>query len=565
VNALPAPTLSELLACAVEVEEASSREGLLEEIGALALSAGALPFVHEVLSVLPQGPLRAALRVRLVEKLPTEPADEALREIRAALVELDAPGRWRPCLDFISKAELRARCVALSLELGDEALARTQLPALADQKVAKAQAWIALARFTGPDRAVWGWARATLPAVPEAPEALPLWSALLQGTLHHFGPEEALGLLTDARALPLRARASLHAELRAAMRNAGQSEALITLLGASLALVDEAGAGVLAAELLSELLDDYADEPGLAREPEERLLQLCDSTPLPPDPHSPFPWRVLAARARRTRIWAHRLRERLRAHAIVPPAWCYLLGLLELRTGHPDRARRAARALSQSAGPRLEEPESMLLAGLLSSKVGDEAAAEESLRAALAAMPPRCPIRAPEEPELPIEQLVVRILIEEGSLRLAGELAETLPGPLERAELLVSLAQAALGAGDRPEADRRCAEAISALDEAAEGGRAAATPPLYARIAAICAPGCLLQEEALSLSFARVRALPSFLQVPALLAQRDALCGDEALGARQAELALHLLRAVDAPDMRASALLQWARAAGGPA
>jgi deoxyribodipyrimidine photo-lyase len=89
--------------------------------------------------------------------------------------------------------------------LGDEALARTQLPALADQKVAKAQAWIALARFTGPDRAVWGWARATLEkhAGDERPRCYsldeleraathdPLWNAaqrqlLREGVIHNY-------------------------------------------------------------------------------------------------------------------------------------------------------------------------------------------------------------------------------------------------------------------------------------------------------------------------------------------------------------------------------------------
>ena len=76
-------------------------------------------------------------------------------------------------------------------------------------------------------------------------------------------------------------------------------------------------------------------------------VQRTGQTPLPPDPNARYPWRTLFRAARQEPGLSTAMRELLRQKTVVPPGWCYALGIMELEAGRPDRAERAASALEK--------------------------------------------------------------------------------------------------------------------------------------------------------------------------------------------------------------------------
>ena len=204
-----------------------------------------------------------------------------------------------------------------------------------------------------------------------------------------------------------------------------------------------------------------------------RAVEAVAHTPLSPDPVL-WSWRRLARTALSCPA-SPPLRDHLRHQPVVPPGWCYALGLMELSTGNPARARGAAKALEASHAAWPEDTESLWLASLLRCRLGDRERAIDDISRLLGHVDAGTPVwlAGDESGPQPLEQHLVRALLDLGDPDSAAELARATTAPLLRARLLREVGAMFVLDGDRGTAAILAEEAVQAREEARETD----TPP----------------------------------------------------------------------------------------
>lgn len=570
---MPESTLGSLLTEALDlawtVEPPELRAELLEAVGAAALGSGALDLAREVLLDL-DDPLGCAWLHALMADTAArtgEAPGEALRHLLLARDGLRAPKRWRARPGWMGPDIARARLFAGLAGLGAVEEALVLLPHIGEGRLPRAQALAALCAACPMDVAYpglgapWSLALAAADRIADPDDARVARRGLAAVALAGGRPDRALDL----------ARSGLSQGLPGLLVAAEVGELLLGdgALTAALALweaaVDAPAAGGLAgADALCRLLEArlvYGDEEG-AVAAFDSFVRRVARDPLPPEPQSPYAWRPLYALATRRRPFAPALRDALRRQDVVPPAWCYALGQLEIITGQAERARRAAAALEASAAAGPPEAEPLVYGALLRAAVGDLGLATRAMHRTLGEWPAPLVVDLPGQGPEPVERLFTRALVSAGALVEALDLSRTVGLPLLRAELLVHLAGATAEGGAPAAAIRLYQEAEGALDEARHRGEVASAASLVGRLAAGLAAASAggLAESALQRFIRSLSRLPDELALPALIATLPALAAEPALLAVLDRAALSRAQAAALPRARGLALLSWVQA-----
>ncbi|MEC7949578.1 MAG: hypothetical protein VX265_18570, partial [Myxococcota bacterium] len=274
--------------------------------------------------------------------------------------------------------------------------------------------------------------------------------------------------------------------------------------------------------------------PLVAEHTMARAVGAVADTPLSPDPVLRFPWRRLARTALARPALAGPLRDHLRAQPVVPPGWCYALGLMEFATGSPARARGAAKALEASHAAWPEDTESLWLGALLRCRIGDRERAISDIGRLMGRIEPGTPawLAGDDEGPRPLEHHLVRGLLELDDVDSAAELARGVTTPALRARLLQETGSVAVHGGDRTLAALLAQESLLAREEAATEASPSAPldtdlPPLIRLlIDSGEAPTAL---QALQRALRRGEATPDSLALPLLASLSHELAHDAPL------------------------------------
>jgi len=536
---MPLPTTAALLHQALDLahaaEDPRAREAAVVEIAALAAMRGepahaaeALVDIHDAAGSLW---VHGLLAEQATSAGRTAPAHQHLD---AALRALAEGPRWRPRPDgWVTLDDARARLVHIAAALDAE----DRLDALAAPLCPGRPAWAEATR-----------ARFTLRcAQPEADRSQP-WLAALEAARRLPDPVDsrrALVALAEvavthgdtARAVHLVRVAADDTPTGSTVHRAELAEAVAGVLAQADHLPEAATVWGRAADLAQEpsvpldigtwLLCSIAEAqldalgPMVAEHTMSRAVQAVAETPLSPDPMLRFPWRRLARTALACPALAVPLRDHLRGQPVVPPGWCFALGLMELSTGNPARARGAAKALEASHAAWPEDTESLWLGALLRCRIGDRDHAVSDIADLLGVIVPGTPAwpAGDESGPRPLEHHLVRALLDLGDAESAGELARSVTTPALRARLLRETGAVALLGGDRSQAAQLAQEALQAREESTshEGG----APPLDADLPALIrlltdageAPAAL---QFLRIALSRGQDTPDALALPVL-------------------------------------------------
>jgi hypothetical protein len=339
-----------------------------------------------------------------------------------------------------------------------------------------------------------------------------------------------------------------------------------TLQRAALAAEEVEGADQAVTALLCRVAEAQRRHlgPALARTTAQRIIDRLRGHVIGPEPNLRLPFRPLLEVSLANPGLAAPLRDLLRRQAVVAPGWCFALGLLELGTGAPERARQAARVLEESADSGANDVEARWLGGLLRARLGELPRARRQLLEALRELPAGAAVDVPGSPggDRRAERVFTDELLAAGDLEGALLIARLTPGPALRGALL-----------------RRCADALRLRGElgAAHGALDEATAALAEEEAADLDPELLLelvlaragagQEQAAADLFAWERARlvargDGAAQLPLAQERLGGRCGagvDAALErAWEEELA-----ALSAPDDQIGLLLAWLEAQRG--
>ena len=495
LESLPMPTFSEpvqhgqVLAQALDaahaIIDADRRASAVEQVGRLAAIQGVKSVFSEVLLDIPDPAGRANIHFHWArQRLESGAVEESRRHLESARAGLVDEGvRWRPRCEWLSKELAAADLAAVYAQLGDF------------------DGVHGLIEFS----AVGGLARASL-------RRSALWALFVAGAR---GLEIALEqAVKDALALPAeddRRRAVV--ELGRLMGDIGMAERVPELLirvvqervwdslqqrlmtielGEILAVRGRVGKAVEMWHGLTRVLQrDWGDEPDpeslqmgvdllcrlalmahrddveAAREFFEVAVIQTGHTPLPPDPNARYPWRTLFRSAQQEPGISDALRNLLRQRNVVPPGWCYALGIMELESGRADRAERAASALEKGHAFNPGDVEPLWLAALLWARTGQVERALDAMYPVLDEMGEETSVDLPGQAggASHVELLFVEALVAGGAIERAAELGRTVIEPALRARLLTVAGWAWLADKQTSEARILAVEAFHALEE----------------------------------------------------------------------------------------------------
>ena len=579
---MPAPDpdrlLHDALAAARRATPQPGRRPPIEAVAEAALRRGHLGLAREVLLELDEPAGRAWLHAELAARLLTQgdPAGAA-RHLAAGQDAFDLPGRWRPRGPlWMSPESALARFAWLWAWAGERARATALAESLVVGRAARATAWTAVVDrvMADPDAdpaevdAAWLQARAAVLALREPVEGLRArealaWVACRRGdavraaSLAHLGGDH----LNDA---PLQ-RALLGEAIANVLAEAGRRDAAArTWRRALRALLAAPPLGWSAAEIVCRIARQQLEHlgPDPAAETLALAVTRAAAEPLSPDPDLRFAWRLLYETGLAEPALAEPLRDHLRVQARVPPGWCYVLGLLELSTGHVQRARWAAEALDRGFEVNPADAESGWLAALLWLRTGAVREGLASTHAVLSSVEPGRVAAIPGRPGGPValDAALGEALLAAGVPDESVALARTADEPAVRAELLSRAAEHHHNEGAAEPARRLALEAAVAF---------AALPPQLATtvwrdIAARLVP--LLEDlgeraeagRLLDQAVQRADATPGDLALLALtdLARELDRAGSPGADRPRAALGARVATCRD-PAARAALLLQW--------
>jgi hypothetical protein len=582
---MPLPTTAALLHQALDLAHAAddprAREAAVVEIAALAAMRGEPALAAEALVDVHDAAGRLWVHGLLADQAAsggrTAPAHQHLD---AALRALAEGPRWRPRPDgWVTLDDARARLVHIAARLD----AGERLDTLAAPLCPGRPAWAEATR-----------ARFTLRcAQPDADRSQP-WAEALEAARRLPDPVDARRALVAlaevavahgdaARAVRLVRVAADDSPIGGAVHRAELAEAVAGVLARADHLPEAATVWGRAADLaqapsvpldigtwlLCSIAEAQLDAlgPMLAEHTMSRAVRAVADSPLSPDPMLRFPWRRLARTAMACPALAVPLRDHLRGQPVVPPGWCYALGLMELSTGNPARARGAAKALEASHAAWPEDTESLWLGALLRCRVGDRDRAISDIAQLLGLVDAGTPAwpAGDESGPRPLEHHLVRALLDLGDADSAAELARSVTAPALRARLLRETGAVALLGGDRPQAAQLAQEALQAREESTTMEKG--TGPLDADLPALIrlladtgeAPAAL---HALRVALARGRETPDALALPVLASLARGL-GTNAPLAEAVHTAFgERLREVGDPASAARMLGLWIRHLG---
>lgn len=487
---LPTPDalLHHALDLAHAVGDPTVREDTVTEVAAMAAHRGARDLAVDALVDLPAAAARLRVHGLLAEHaLRDGDPERSTQHLDRAIEALAEEPRWRPGTDgWVSLDDARTRLLTVATALGSLDRVDTIAAPLVSGRPAFAAA--ARARFelsvdnSDAERGVaWAEARAAARRLADPVDARRALVALASVAV--AGGEAA-------RAVRL-VRADAENEDASPVHQAELAEAIAGVLAGADHLPEAATVWSRATDLATDpavpldvatwLLCSTAESqldalgPLIAEHTMARAVANVADTPLSPDPVLRFPWRRLARTALSCPALAAPLRDHLRGQPVVPPGWCYALGLMELATGNPARARGAAKALESSHAAWPEDTESLWLAALLRCRLGDRERAIDDISTLLGQVHAGRPVwlAGDESGPQPLEQHLVRALLDLGDPDSAAELARATTAPGLRARLLREVGAVCVLGGERDVGAALAAEALQARDEA----RSADTPP----------------------------------------------------------------------------------------
>jgi tetratricopeptide (TPR) repeat protein len=480
----PSRLLRDAHAAARRVPAEPGARPLVERVAAAAVARGRLDVAREILLDLEEPGGKAWLHAELAAALLSSGEPEAAaRHLGESIALLEDPGRWRPRgAGWIGPDAARARLARLYARLGDRGAAIALAESLPRGRVACAEAWVAVA-----DRAVnegedsiledWERARGAVLAIGDVEEGRRAREALARVACRRGDAVRAASLahadLQAALAEPI-PRALLAERIGLALAESGRPEAAgRTWARAVHSLLEGPGSGYAGTELVCRIALHQLEVlgPEAACATLARAVACAAAEPLAPEPDLRYGWRLLYQVALDHPALAGPLRDLLRSQARVPPGWCYVLGLLEAATGHPQRARWAAEALDRGHEVNPEDGESAWLAALLWLHIGELATGVSRAQQALSFVAAGHVAVVPGRRGAParLERLFGEALLAAGLKDEAVTLARTTQDPLMRAELLARAAELHSLEGGRPVALALCREAAAALSELPPG------------------------------------------------------------------------------------------------
>ena len=483
---MPLPPTAALLHQALDLahaaEDPRDRDDAVVEIAALAAARGEAALAAEALLDVQDPAGRLWVHGLLAEGAAaaghTGPAHHHLDAALGALA--DAP-RWRPRPGgWVTLDDARARLVQVAARLEAE----ERLATLAAPLCPGGAAWAAAtrARFSlrcrqpGAGRGdAWTEALEAARRLPDPVDARRALVSLTRVAVQHGEAARAVRLVrVAADDDPIGSsvhRAELAEAVAGVLARADHLPEAATVWGRAADLAQEPEVPLdIGTWLLCSIAEAQLDAlgPMLAEHTMARAVRGVATTPLSPDPTLRFPWRRLARTALACPALAGPLRDHLRAQPVVPPGWCYALGLMELATGNPARARGAAKALEASHAAWPEDTESLWLGALLRCRVGDRDRAISDIAQLLGLVDPGTPAwpAGDDAGPRPLEHHLVRALLDIGDVDSAAELARSVTAPALRARLLREAGAVMHLGGDRSRSAHLALEALQARDEA---------------------------------------------------------------------------------------------------
>jgi hypothetical protein len=579
---MPLPSTAALLHQALDLAHAAAdpqaREAAVVEVAALAARQGSRDQAAEALVDVQDAAGRLWVHGLLAghAQRTGEPAT-AHHHLREALAALEEAPRWRPRPDgWISLDDARARLAGIAAALGAGEL----LDAIAAPLCPGRPAWAAAtrARFSlaaaadgGGRSAAWAEALTAARRLPDPVDARRALVELAAVAVQHGYAARAVRLVrTAADDDPVGGpvhRAELAEAVAGVLAQADHLPEAATVWGRAADLAaDPAIPPDIATWLLCSIAEAQLDAlgPMIAEHTMARAVAAVAHTPLSPDPTLRFPWRRLARTALSCPALAAPLRDHLRTQPVVPPGWCYALGLMELATGNPARARGAAQALEASHAAWPEDTESLWLGALLRCRVGDRDRAISDIAQLLGLVEAGTPawIAGDESGPQPLEHHLVRALLDLGDVESAAELARSVTTPALRARLLREAGAVCVLGGDRAAGATLAREALQAREEASTGDGPSSPldadlPPLIRLLADTGeAPTAL---SALQRALQRGRPTPDALALPVLSALAGSLGRHPPLAEAVQAAFAQRLEAQEAPADAAALLCAWIR------
>ena len=581
------PTTDALLHHALDLAHAvadpSARAAVVAEVAALAATRGERTQAVEALVDVQAPGSRLRVQGLLAESaLQDGDAEQALQHLDRAMEALAEGPRWRPSTDgWVSLDDARARLIEIAAALGDGARIEQIAAPLAPGRPAWAAATLARFKMAADARIdpavsedvlgeAWAAARMAASRLPDPVDARRALVELASAAIARGEAARAVSLVRTAEESPEHNPVH-HAELAEAIAGVlAQADHLpeaATVWSRATDLATDLAVPVdITTWLLCSIAESQLDSlgPMIAEHTMARAVEAVAHTPLSPDPVLRFPWRRLARTALSCPALAAPLRDHLRHQPVVPPGWCYALGLMELSTGNPARARGAAKALEASHAAWPEDTESLWLASLLRCRLGDRERAIDDISRLLGHVDAGTPVwlAGDESGPQPLEQHLVRALLDLGDPDSAAELARATTAPLLRARLLREVGAMFLLDGDRDTAAILAEEAVQAREEARETD----TPPspLDAALPALIRLLADAGEGPLALDTLR-RALqegmrtPESLALPILVVLATTLKPHPPLAEAVHAAFAQRLTALEDPEAGASLLCAWIR------
>jgi tetratricopeptide (TPR) repeat protein len=476
--------LAEALDAAHSIVDPDARLVAVEQVGRLAAIQGVKAVLSEVLIDLPDPAGRANIHYHwALRSIAMGVREEARQHLDRARDGLLGGGRWRPRCEWLSKELAASDLASAHALLGDVDSVHGLVEFTAEGGMARASirrsALVALQ--TGGARGVEvAWERAVKDALALSAED-DRRRALVD--LGRTAAQEGLGSKVE----DLLERAFEEQEWTAIQRCL-----MATELGEALAAVGEHRGALRLWNRVGEWVQEGWGEPAEPEKLQSGVDLLCrlaiaaqsvgaetaaalygmavretGQTPLPPDPNARYPWKSLFRAARQEPELSSALRDLLRQRSVVPPGWCYALGIMELESGRPDRAERAASALEKGHAFNPSDAEPLWLAALLWARTGQVDRALDAMYPVLQDLGDDTGVELPGQSggASHVELLFVRGLVAGKAIERAAELGRTVIDPELRARLLTVAGWAWLAEDEQDRARALAVEAFHALEE----------------------------------------------------------------------------------------------------
>ena len=476
--------LAEALDAAHGVADAEERQSWIERVGRLAAMQGVKDVWSEALFDLPDPAGRANIHYHWASRcIAMGSHDEALIHLSRAREGVTSDPRWRPRCEWFSRELAIVDLADAYARMGLVDPIQTLVESTVEGGLARAavrRSLVAALQRSGAKGIGVAWERAVKDALALASEDDRRRAVVELGrvvTRHGLTDrvDELLSRSREDQQWSEIQRRLLAIELGEALADAGehsgarrfwaQVESWIVAAWGERPEPEDLQSGV---DLLCRLSHRaMMIDQALAERFFLTAVQRTGQTPLPPDPNARYPWRTLFRSARQEPGLSAAMRELLRQKTVVPPGWCFALGIMELEAGRPDRAERAASALEKGHAFNPSDPEPLWLATLLWARTGQIERALDGMYPVLDELGDESLVSLPGQSggAAHVELLFVDALVAGGALVRAAEMSRTVLAPTLRARLLTR-AGWAYQLQEEPEQARALAvEALHALEE----------------------------------------------------------------------------------------------------